>query len=68
MQQRLVRPDGTVMSLAQSKRASQVQRDLEAWEHSRMVAAGLAQRSDVGAEAEEDTRWEGEQGCEEQEV
>eukprot|EP00210_Caulerpa_lentillifera_P000325 g318.t1 len=42
MQQRFFRKDGTKMTLAQSKRATEIQRDLNAWEENRLLTSGVA--------------------------
>jgi len=41
MQQHLKRRDGTTMTLAQSKRASEIQSDLRAWEDNRLMTSGV---------------------------
>lgn len=47
MQQRLRRRDGSVMSLAQSKRASELERDLNAWEENRLITSGVVRLREV---------------------
>ena len=41
MQQRFFRRDGTQMTLAQSKRQTEIQRDLNAWEENRLLTSGI---------------------------
>jgi pre-mRNA-splicing factor ATP-dependent RNA helicase DHX38/PRP16 len=41
MQKRLQRRDGTMMTLAQSKRASELQKDMNAWEENRLMTSGV---------------------------
>lgn len=57
-QQRLTRRDGSVMTLAQSKRASELQRDMNAWEENRLLQSGVvrAREVDPGADADNDAR------------
>lgn len=50
LQKRMTRRDGTVMSLAQSKRASELQRDMNAWEENRMMTSGVVRLREVGSE------------------
>ena len=40
LQKRLQRRDGTMMTLAQSKRASELQMDMHAWEEKRLLTSG----------------------------
>lgn len=47
MQQRFFRKDGTKMTLAQSKRATEIQRDLNAWEENRLLTSGVARYKEV---------------------
>lgn len=47
MQERFKRRDGSTMSLAQSKRASELQRDINAWEENRLVTSGIARYKEV---------------------
>lgn len=58
MQQRLTRRDGSVMSLAQSKRASELEKSLNAWEENRLVTSGVmrVREVDLDFEEEEDRR------------
>lgn len=44
-QKRLQRRDGTMMTLAQSKRASELQKDMNAWEENRLMTSGGAGQS-----------------------
>ena len=43
----MVRRDGTMMSLSQSKRASELQKDMNAWEENRMFTSGVARAREV---------------------
>lgn len=47
MQEKLKRRDGSTMTLAQSKRASELQRDINAWEENRLVTSGVARYKEV---------------------
>lgn len=47
MQKRLTRRDGSVMTLAQSKRASEVQKDINAWEENRLFTSGVVRAREV---------------------
>lgn len=49
MQQRMKRRDGSVMTLAQSKRASELEQSLNAWEENRLVTSGVVRLKEVGA-------------------
>ena len=40
MQKRLQRRDGSMMTLAQSKRANELQKDMNAWEENRLMTSG----------------------------
>jgi pre-mRNA-splicing factor ATP-dependent RNA helicase DHX38/PRP16 len=57
-QKRLTRRDGSVMSLAQSKRASELQRDMNAWEENRLMTSGVvrAREVDLDFDADADVR------------
>lgn len=48
MQQRLRRRDGSVMTLAQSKRASELEKDLNKWEENRLLTSGVVRLKQVG--------------------
>ncbi len=48
MQKKLTRRDGSLMTLAQSKRASELQKDMNAWEENRMMTSGVARLREVG--------------------
>lgn len=41
MQKKMTRRDGSTMTLAQSKRASELQRDITAWEENRLFRSGV---------------------------
>jgi len=41
MQKKLTRRDGSTMTLAQSKRASELQKDIHAWEENRLFRSGV---------------------------
>lgn len=43
-QERLTRKDGSMMTLAQSKRATDMQKDNNAWDENRMISSGVASR------------------------
>lgn len=47
MQQRFFRKDGSRMTLAQSKRQSEIQRDINAWEENRLLTSGIARFKEV---------------------
>lgn len=47
MQKKMTRRDGSTMSLAQSKRASELQKDMNAWEENRMFTSGVARAREV---------------------
>lgn len=47
MQEKYKRRDGSTMTLAQSKRASELQRDINAWEENRLVTSGVARYKEV---------------------
>ncbi len=47
LQQRMTRRDGTVMSLAASKRASELQKDMNAWEENRLFQSGVVRKNEV---------------------
>lgn len=49
MQQRMTRRDGTMMTLAQSKRATELQKDMNAWEENRLFTSGVVRRNEVGS-------------------
>ena len=48
MQQKMKRRDGTNMTLAQSKRANELQKDMNAWEENRMLTSGVVRMREVG--------------------
>lgn len=48
-QQHLTRRDGSKMSLAQSKRHSEVQKDINAWEENRLFTSGVVRAREVRA-------------------
>lgn len=47
LQKRFTRRDGSLMTLAQSKRVSQVNADRNAWEENRLVTSGVARLREV---------------------
>jgi hypothetical protein len=47
MQQRMKRRDGSVMSLAASKRASELEKSLNAWEENRLLTSGVVRLKEV---------------------
>ena len=47
VQKRFTRRDGSLMTLAQSKRVSQVNADRNAWEENRLVTSGVARLREV---------------------
>lgn len=46
-QKRLTRRDGSLMTLAQSKRASEMQKDMNAWEENRLLTSGVVNPLEV---------------------
>ncbi len=50
MQQKLKRRDGSTMTLAQSKRANEMNKDLNAWEENRLFTSGVARARQVREE------------------
>ena len=48
MQKHLTRRDGTRMTLAQSKRASEIQSDLRVWEENRLMTSGVVRARERG--------------------
>lgn len=49
-QRRLTRRDGSLMTLAQSKRAGELQKDMNAWEENRLVQSGVVRLREVATE------------------
>lgn len=47
LQQRFFRRDGSKMTLAQSKRQTEIQKDLNAWEENRLLTSGIARYKEV---------------------
>ena len=47
MQKKMTRRDGSTMTLAQSKRASELQRDITAWEENRLFRSGVVSLREV---------------------
>ena len=47
MQKKMKRRDGSTMTLAQSKRASDLQKDMNAWEENRMLTSGVVRMREV---------------------
>ena len=57
MQQHLKRRDGSTMTLAQSKRASEIQSDLRAWEDNRLMTSGVVRAKErLDADFDSDCR------------
>ena len=54
-QKRLTRRDGTVMTLAQSKRASEIQKDMNAWEENRLLTSGVVNPLEVDLDMSHDS-------------
>ncbi|CAD7701175.1 unnamed protein product [Ostreobium quekettii] len=54
MQQRFMRRDGTQMSLAQSKRAGELEKDINKWEENRLVTSGVARYKEVNLDFDND--------------
>ncbi|GMH38447.1 hypothetical protein BSKO_06331 [Bryopsis sp. KO-2023] len=52
LQEKFKRRDGSTMTLAQSKRASELQRDINAWEENRLVTSGVARYKEVNLDFE----------------
>ena len=44
---RRTRKDGKQMSLAQSKRANELEKDMNAWEENRLLTSGVARLKEV---------------------
>lgn len=53
-QKRLTRRDGSLMTLAQSKRASELQKDMNAWEENRLMTSGVVQTREVNLDFNND--------------
>ena len=51
MQQKMKRRDGSNMTLAQSKRANELQKDMNAWEENRMLTSGVVRMREVSSSA-----------------
>ena len=58
LQKRLTRRDGSLMTLAQSKRYNQMHKDAEAWEENRMLTSGVVRQTEVDLDfsSEDDNR------------
>ena len=54
-QRRLTRRDGSVMTLAQSKRASELQKDMNAWEENRLMTSGVVRGRELDMDFEKDS-------------
>lgn len=54
-QKRLTRRDGSLMTLAQSKRASELQKDMNAWEENRLMTSGVVQTREVDLDFNNDS-------------
>lgn len=50
------RRDGSTMSLAQSQRASQLQKDMNAWEENRLMTSGVARLREVDTDFDDEAR------------
>mmetsp|Transcript_29689 Transcript_29689/g.83695 ORF Transcript_29689/g.83695 Transcript_29689/m.83695 type:complete len:1298 (+) Transcript_29689:152-4045(+) len=55
LQKKMTRRDGSVMSLAQSKRASELDKDMNAWEENRMFTSGVARLQEVNLDFDNDS-------------
>ena len=53
-QKRLTRRDGSLMTLAQSKRASEMQKDMNAWEENRLLTSGVVNPLEVDLDMNHD--------------
>ena len=47
--QKRVRRDGKVMSLAQTKRTNELEKDMNAWEENRLMTSGVVRLKEVGS-------------------
>ena len=54
-QKRLTRRDGSTMTLAQSKRASELQRDMNAWEENRLMTSGVVRAREFDTDFDNDS-------------
>ena len=54
-QRRLTRRDGSVMTLAQSKRASELQKDMNAWEENRLMTSGVVRGREMDLDFDKDS-------------
>lgn len=54
MQKKMTRKDGSTMTLAQSKRASELQRDINIWEENRLFRSGVVRAREHDPDFEED--------------
>lgn len=52
--QKKVRRDGKVMTLAQTKRANELDKDMNAWEENRLVTSGVARHKEFSLDFDED--------------
>ena len=55
MQKHLTRRDGSKMTLAQSKRASEIQSDLRVWEENRLMTSGVVRRKEQEGDIDYDS-------------
>lgn len=53
-QKRLTRRDGTVMTLMQSKKASQLHKDMHAWEENRLMTSGVVHARELDMDFDND--------------
>eukprot|EP00890_Picochlorum_soloecismus_P002226 jgi/Picsp_1/3003/NSC_01225-R1_pre-mrna-splicing factor atp-dependent rna helicase prp16-like len=53
-QKKLTRRDGSIMTLAQSKRASELQKDMNAWEENRLLTSGVVNPLEVDLDMSHD--------------
>lgn len=54
MQKRLTRRDGSMMTLAQSKKASQLQADNNAWEENRILTSGAGRLREINLDFDDE--------------
>eukprot|EP00891_Asterochloris_glomerata_P006618 jgi/Astpho2/6618/fgenesh1_pm.00101_%23_12_t len=52
---KMKRRDGSTMTLAQSKRASELQKDMNAWEENRMLTSGVVRMREVDTDFDNDS-------------
>ncbi|KAK9864204.1 hypothetical protein WJX84_006796 [Apatococcus fuscideae] len=56
MQKKMTRRDGSTMTLAQTQRASQLQKDMNAWEENRLMTSGVARLREVDTDFDDEAR------------